>query len=113
MSGVTRTGPIGEVQKRAFPCARCRHFETGDAVANHYVARRDAAMKKLPPIIRLADQGKAQAENARFKVFDVMLRSGSLGMCLIGKSETDFCHASYGRATERLAGCNHWEGRSE
>jgi len=106
-----KKGTLAETSARPHPCRTCRHWENGEAAANHYIARRNASLKRLPKLVRLADQGKANPENARFKVFDAMLRSGSLGVCLIGKSETDFCSAEYGRATAQLSGCNHWDGR--
>jgi len=97
-----RMAPIRTTERRTNPCGSCRHFETGDAARNHYVARRDARIRQLPPLIRLKDQGKENAENARFRVFDVLLAKGGMGICLLGKSESDFCHASFG--------CDSWEG---
>lgn len=114
---VGKVAPIAGTASRPFQCQSCRHWECGEGAVQHYVTRRNASLKKLPPLARLARQETNSklrpGETDRFKVFDQMLRSGQLGICLIGKSETDFCHASYGRQTEQLPGCNHWEGRPD
>lgn len=84
--------------ERKMGCYNCRHFTNGDLALQHYKSMRQRDIKVL------RDRGLKQGQIDRAVANqDRLVKPPRTGICLIGKSESDFVHP--------IALCDSWDGR--
>jgi hypothetical protein len=103
-------------------CQNCRHWNNDELATRHYKTRRfndmqaeaarvleqggmpkariTAALEAMPGIDAEINNVTLSEHNQRrigqnYEYGDSLIREGMLGLCLVGKSPGDFCHAHY------------------